>query len=391
MLESDLAQQVQAQQGEAYDPDGQIDFAVQQVPVVGLVGHAQEFQAQGHFYEAQHHLDAVEPAAALGELLQRRREKGQQGKGQGEGNGEGQHSDHGGPEFALRALDEHGSHDGAGAAKAYQHQRKGQEKHAQKAVLTTFGIGLGGPAGRQGNFKRAEERGREHHEDDKEQDVREPVGGQPVEDIGRYRFAAQEPGKADDDADGHRIQQHDENPVHKGLEAAAGLLLEEERHRHGHHREHAGSQEHQEAPEDSLQNQTPQAAAFFIPGRTGNFHRHRERPFFRHLAEITATGTPGNTSLHGGRAIDLQILPQYIGAGHHFFPFVITGRKLLRGGAGQENQVCGIYFQQGSGIGIGHRMDIILLVHLSGYYQLVAVPLCRMDRRLPHHAGAQLQ
>ena len=260
MLEADFAQQVQAQERKAHNPDGQVHLPVQQVPVVGLVRRAQEFKAQGHLNKAQHHFDAVEPAAALGKLFEHRREEGQEGKRQGKGNAEGQHGDHRGPEFPLGALDKDRTHNGTGAAEAHQHQRQRQEKHAQQASFVTLGICLGGPAGRQGNLKRTKERRRKQHENHKEQDVGEPVRTEPVKDIGRHRFTAQKPRKANDQANGNGIEQDDENAVHEGFESAPLLLLDEEGHRHGHHGEHARGQEHEEAPQDGLQDKAPQIA-----------------------------------------------------------------------------------------------------------------------------------
>ena len=138
MLEADLAKEVQSKEGEYHYPDGKVNLPVKDVPVVGLVCHGKEFEAEGYFHEAQHHLHAIEPPAALGELGKDGREQGQKGKGQGKGNAEGQHCDHGCPEFSLGALDKDRPHDGTGATETHQNQRESKEKHSQKAALAAF-------------------------------------------------------------------------------------------------------------------------------------------------------------------------------------------------------------------------------------------------------------
>ena len=262
MPETDLSKEVQAKEGEHHYPDCKVNLPVQKVPVVSLVCHGQEFKAEGYFYEAKHHLHAVEPAAALGELAQNRREQGQKGERQGKGNAEGQHCDHGGPELSLSALDKHGSNDGAGATETHQHQRKGKEEYAQEAALAALFIGLGGPAGGEGNLKRAKKGRRKHHEDNEEYDVGQPVRCQPVEDVRRHGFSAKGPCEADNNADWNRVQKHYEKAVHGCVEApfcGRSAPFQEEGHGHGNHREHARGEEHQEAPEDGLKDEAPEA------------------------------------------------------------------------------------------------------------------------------------
>ena len=50
--ETNQPQQIQPQQGEADNPNRQIDIPVKQMPVIGLVRNAEELQAEGNFDEA---------------------------------------------------------------------------------------------------------------------------------------------------------------------------------------------------------------------------------------------------------------------------------------------------------------------------------------------------
>ena len=65
MLEADLPKEIQAKKGEHHYPDCKVNLPVKDVPVVGLVRHGKELEAEGYFHEAQHHLHAIEPATAL--------------------------------------------------------------------------------------------------------------------------------------------------------------------------------------------------------------------------------------------------------------------------------------------------------------------------------------
>ena len=49
--------------------------------------------------------------------------------------------------------------------------------------------------------------------------------GQPVEDVARHRGSAKNASKTYDDGYRYRIEQHDEQAVHCGAEASAGLVL----------------------------------------------------------------------------------------------------------------------------------------------------------------------
>ena len=69
-LKTNLAEKVQSQQGEAHDPNAEIDLTVEQAPVVGLVGNAQELESQRHFNETQNDFHWVHPSTAFGQTLE---------------------------------------------------------------------------------------------------------------------------------------------------------------------------------------------------------------------------------------------------------------------------------------------------------------------------------
>jgi hypothetical protein len=115
--EADLAQQVESKESEHHYPDRQVDFTVKDAPVIGLVGHAEEFQAKGYFNEAKDDLHAAKPSAALGQSLQKGGEQGQDGEREGECQGESQHRDHRAPEFPFSGFDEYRTNDRARAGK----------------------------------------------------------------------------------------------------------------------------------------------------------------------------------------------------------------------------------------------------------------------------------
>ena len=113
-LEPDLAQKVEPEEGECHDPDGEVDFPVEDAPVVGLVGNAEELESECHFNESENYLHGIEPASAL-ELLEQGREHCENRERQGECHREGQHCHHRCPEFTLGGLDEDGAYYRSGA------------------------------------------------------------------------------------------------------------------------------------------------------------------------------------------------------------------------------------------------------------------------------------
>ena len=262
--EFDFSEQIESQQREGHDPYGQIDLAVEQSPVVGLVGDRKELHAEGDFDEAQHDLHRVEPAAALRQFLEHRGEEGEDRKRQGECHRECEHRDDRTPEFARSRFDEHRTDDRSRAGERHQHERQGHEEDAGQAFRIGLGVGLvHHPRGHR-DLESPEERSGEDHEYEEEEDVREPVRRQPVEDVGRHGVAAQNACDDDDGRDGERVERDDEESVHGGTEAAAcgtSFALHEERNCHRNHREHAGGQQGCKAPEDGFDNQRPKRTA----------------------------------------------------------------------------------------------------------------------------------
>ena len=159
VLEADLAQQVEAQQGEHHDPDGEVYLPVEQPPVIGLVGGAEELEAEGDLDEAQHDLDAVEPAAALRQAAQQRREQREQREGQCKGQRERQHRDHRRPEFTLGGLDQHRSHDRPGAGERHQHKGERKEEYSSESSLVGVLVRRVDPLGGKRDLESSEERG----------------------------------------------------------------------------------------------------------------------------------------------------------------------------------------------------------------------------------------
>ncbi len=103
-LEPDLAQKVEPEKGECHNPDGEVYFPVENAPVVGLVGNAEELESEGNLNESQNHLDGVEPSSALWKILQQAWHKGKYCEWQGKCSGEGEHCYDWLPNFALCAL-----------------------------------------------------------------------------------------------------------------------------------------------------------------------------------------------------------------------------------------------------------------------------------------------
>ena len=70
VAETYLAEEVEAEEEEDYDPEGDENFAVKDSPSVGEVGYGEEFEGEGEFEESEDHLDGVEPTAGAGHALE---------------------------------------------------------------------------------------------------------------------------------------------------------------------------------------------------------------------------------------------------------------------------------------------------------------------------------
>ena len=89
------AEEVGAQETKDGNPKGKEGFAVQNMPTVSQIGHAEELQGESQFDEAQNHLYHVHPATTLWGFLQHGGEEREEREGKSQSNGETQHSDSG--------------------------------------------------------------------------------------------------------------------------------------------------------------------------------------------------------------------------------------------------------------------------------------------------------
>ncbi len=175
VFETQFSKQVEAQEGEYHNPKGKVYLPVKDAPVICLVRRAEELESQRQFNESKDNLDTVQPSAALWQVLQKAWEKSQEGERKGECNGEGQHCDHRCPELSLGRLDEHGTHDWAGAGERYQHKGEGHKEHACKASLVRILVAPVYYGRRELYLERSKERCREQHKYHKEQQVWQPM------------------------------------------------------------------------------------------------------------------------------------------------------------------------------------------------------------------------
>ena len=183
MREFDLAEQVEAQQREQYDPQGEIDLAVEDAPVVGLVGHVDELQREGQLHEGEHHLEGVHPAAGLRHFLQHIGEEREECERYGDTQGEAQHTDDGFQEGAAGGVEGYRARDGQRAGEGDQHEGQRHEEDAGHAACVLTLGGTVDPRTRQGDLEIAQQREGEDEEDDREEDVRDPVGAQHVAEV----------------------------------------------------------------------------------------------------------------------------------------------------------------------------------------------------------------
>ena len=238
------ADEVGTHEGKDDDPEAQEDLAVQDVPAVGQVGHAEELQGKGQFQEAQAHLDAVHPVAALGSTLQHRGEHGEEREGQGQGQGKAEHTHRGGYDAAARAhLYQQETDDGTRAAEAYQAQGEGHEEDAQQprclVGLTIYGVT---PAGGECQFETSQERGGKDHQHEAEEDVEDGIRGEGVQGTGTESQGDEQPQQ---DVDDHNAQTIGHGIAYAFL-AVILAALEEETHRHGDDGPYAGSEQGQQ-------------------------------------------------------------------------------------------------------------------------------------------------
>ena len=261
MFETQLAEQIKAQQREDDDPQRQIYFPVENSPMVGLVGDAEELQSERELQKSQYDLDRIEPASAFGQAVQQRGEQGEQREGQREHDREGQHRENGSPYLARSRLDQYGTHDRARARERDQHERQRHEKDTSQAAPVRPFVASVHQTARHRDLERSEKGGGENHEDEEEDHVRNPVRGQPVENVGRDGSLSEEVGDDDDDRDRQRVESDDAKSVGQRSESAPRPVLaafHEKRHGHRNHRKDAGCQQGCQSPQHGLDDGGPQ-------------------------------------------------------------------------------------------------------------------------------------
>ena len=92
------------------------------MPAVGQIGHGEELQGEGQFYEAEYNLQRVHPSARLRCRLQPGGEHGKEGERQGQCQCKAEHADGGcQPVACCGGLDEQHAYDGGCAGEGNQH------------------------------------------------------------------------------------------------------------------------------------------------------------------------------------------------------------------------------------------------------------------------------
>ena len=269
MREPKLAQQVEAQQRRQHHPQHDVHVAVEQVPVVGQVGGAQEFQGQHQLHKTQHHLHRVQPAARAGQAFEPRREDSEQREWQRKRQREAKHAHNGRDALAPRRQTQDAAHDGRGARKRNHHQRQSHEKDACPAAPVGLRVHAVHYLVRQRDFKQPQKRQPKHDKYGKEQQVRQPVGGNQVGPVFAQQRRHQHPNQ--------HVNADDAGPVHQGFENAAlpaVVAAGKERHRHRHHREHARRDQRRQAKRKGQQSEAPEAPGLAHWVGRARGHRH---------------------------------------------------------------------------------------------------------------------
>ena len=320
MSEADLAQQIEAQQCEHDDPDRQINLAVEQPPVVGLVGHTQELETEGDLDKTENDLHGTEPTAALGQVFQQGGEESENRKRQGKSQRESEHRHDRHPEFAGSRTNQDVADDRPGAGERHQHQRQSHEEDTDQTAFVRVPVALIDHPARKRDLEGPEERCGENHEHDEEDQVGKPVRSQPVENVGRHGIAAHQTRNQNDRRNGKRIERYDEETVHRSLETSRSrrsAAFHKERYGHRDHREYTRSEQRREAPKNRFDNQTPQGFGLSgsvagnrlirsipgrngCPGRLGIADRDLESPILGRIAIFLLAGTPVDIAFQYG-------------------------------------------------------------------------------------------
>ena len=220
---AELAQEVEAKECEYHNPDCKVDLAVEQSPAVSLVGGAQELEAESNLDKSEYNLHRVEPATALWHLLQHRREECKECKWQCKGGREGQHRKNWRPDIARArsSINNYHTYDWACTRERYKHQCQGHKEDTQDTALLRLCITLVYELAWQGNLESTEERRCKYHKYSEENQVREPVCRNPVEDVGSDCIASRYMRDNDKYGDWQCVECHDKCTIQRCVDSTA--------------------------------------------------------------------------------------------------------------------------------------------------------------------------
>ena len=242
-LETQFAKEVETEEGEDDNPEGEVDFAVEETPAAVEVGLLEELESERQFEEGEDDLDGVEPGARF-HVLEELGEHGEKGEGRGEADAEAQHGDEGDPAVGGAGGETHegSAEDGTGATEGDQDGGQRDEEGGEETALVGLLVAGVDPLLGHLDFEEAEETEGEGEEDAEEEEVGNPVGTHDVERLrteDECEDGAQD-GEEEDDAEA-------EEPC---LTATLALVFDaahEEVDGHGNHGEDAGGEHGEDA------------------------------------------------------------------------------------------------------------------------------------------------
>ena len=241
------------------DPDGDEELPLQEAELQDEVGVGQELEGEADFQQAEDHLDAGQPSAALGQRVEPAREGAEEGKRNRKREREAEHDGNGAAEVTCGGAGQGTADEGTGAAEADDGQRGSHEEDADQATAVRLRVHLVGPAGGQLDLKGAQEAHPEDDEQQEQEEVEVGVRGNQVQHVHpEHRRQQQAQAGVDED---------DAGAVDEGVADAlcAGLaLLGEEAHRHRNQREHARREQGRKAEAHAEQEEDPQAVAHLL-------------------------------------------------------------------------------------------------------------------------------
>src|SRR5690606_31321696 len=138
----DLAKQLESEQGKNYHPKRNVNNAVDQTPLAGLVGDAEKLQGEGHLQESEGDFDGIQPAARFRQTLDEFGKHGEKSKRQREREGVKEHHGDGLDDLAPCRKEKHAPNNRHSAAERDQYERRGHKKYAGEPTLFRLLIGL---------------------------------------------------------------------------------------------------------------------------------------------------------------------------------------------------------------------------------------------------------